>query len=99
MAVSVFASFSPREKLEAEFLKLLGGMITATRAEPECRRFDFYKSVGESRGYHLFEVYEDEAALGAHRETEHYKDYRARVADMLSEPVGVIVLDPIDAVG
>lgn len=99
MAVSVLASFFPLEQSEGEFLKLLSGMVTATRTEPKCRRFDLYQSVGESRGYHLFEVYEDEAALGAHRETEHYKDYRARVADMLTEPVGVIVLEPIDAVG
>ena len=99
MAVSVFASFFPHEQSEGAFVELLSGMVTATRAEPGCRRYDLYKSVGGSTAYHLFEIYEDEVALGAHRETEHYTDYRARVADMLTEPVGVILLEPVYAQG
>jgi len=87
MAVSVFASFFPHEQSEGAFVELLSGMVTATRAEPGCRRYDLYKSVGGSTAYHLFEI------------SEHYTDYRARVADMLTEPVGVILLEPVYAQG
>ena len=46
---------------------------------------------------HLFERYSDGDALQHHRETDHYKAYRAKIVDYLAEPIGVLVLDAVDA--
>ena len=97
MTVSVFASFYPRPEATDEFLELMQGMVTGTRLEPGCLRYDLFSAGGQGSGFHLFEVYVDSDALDAHRETDHYRHYRRLAPDMLSEPIGVIVLDPIDA--
>lgn len=97
MTVSVFASFYPRPENTEEFLELMQEMVVATRGERGCLRYDLFSAGGEGSGFHLFEIYTDQVGLEAHRETAHYKEYRRRAPDMLSEPIGVILLDPIDA--
>jgi quinol monooxygenase YgiN len=44
----------------------------------------------------LVERYADDASIQAHRETEHYKDYRARIMDLLERPIDVTLLEPLD---
>ena len=45
-----------------------------------------------------FEIYKNPAALDFHRETDHYKDYRSKVEDLLEKPREVKVLNSIDSV-
>jgi len=94
-AVSVFASFRPREGRAGDLRSLLMWMVERTRAEPGCERYDLYEEA-EAGALHLFERYGDREALEAHRAADHYIEYRRQVADLLEEPIGVIVLDPID---
>ena len=52
-------------------------------------RFDFLKANtcdDEKQVYYLYEVYADEAAAAAHKETEHYKRWRDEVADYMFAP-------------
>ncbi|MGI9647533.1 MAG: putative quinol monooxygenase [Acidimicrobiia bacterium] len=97
MTVSVFASFHPRPEATAEFLEVMQVMVEETRQEAGCLRYDLFAAGGEGSGFHLFETYADSAALNVHRESDHYKEYRRRAPDLLSGPIGVIVLDPVDA--
>lgn len=95
--VTVFASFKPNEASRDDFLELMQMMIEHTRQEPGNEVYDLYADA--EGGYHLFEVYEDDAALQAHRDADHYKHYRANVIDMLEGGIGVIVLSAVDAAG
>lgn len=97
MTVSVFASFYPRAEATEEFLAVMAGMVRDTREEPGCQRYDLFAGGGEAGGYHLFEIYQDAAALEAHRATDHYQAYRATAPALLAEPIGVLVLEPVDA--
>ena len=74
-------------------------MVERTRAEPGCERYDLYEERDAGGTLHLFERYRDDGALEAHRATEHYVEYRRQVGEMLRDPIGVLVLDPIDAHG
>ena len=98
-AVSVFASFHPREGRAGDLRSLLAWMVERTRAEPGCDRYDLYEESDAGGTLHLFERYRSQEALEAHRATEHYIEYRRQVADLLEEPIGVVVLDPIDVDG
>lgn len=98
-AVSVFASFRPREGRAGDLRSLLAWMVERTRAEPGCERYDLYEERDAGGALHLFERYRNQQALEAHRATEHYIEYRRQVADLLLEPIGVVVLDPIDVDG
>jgi quinol monooxygenase YgiN len=97
--VSVFASFRPRAGSEGALRSLLTWMVERTRAEPGCERYDLYEERDAGGALHLFERYRSPDALEAHRATDHYIEYRRQVADLLEEPIGVLVLDPIDVDG
>ena len=92
----VFASFTPRAGKEEEVLALLENLADQVREEPGNEVFSLFRAQGETTSFHVFERYLDEAALEAHRATEHYKDYRATIPELLAEPIGVLRLYEVD---
>jgi quinol monooxygenase YgiN len=94
--VSVIARFFPKEGHESAVEAILKGMVNPTRSEPGCQRYDLYRVKDGPTQFALFEIYKDQPALEAHRATEHYKNYRARIVDLLSEPINVLVLNGVD---
>jgi quinol monooxygenase YgiN len=94
--VIVFASFRPGPGKEDEVEALLSWMVGHTRTEPGCERYDLYRAPGDGTTFHLFERYRDDAALEAHRASEHYVEYRRKVTDLLEAPIDVLVLDALD---
>lgn len=49
-------------------------------------RFDVLQSREDPSRFMLYEAYESEEAAAAHKETEHYKCWRDRVAAWMAEP-------------
>jgi (4S)-4-hydroxy-5-phosphonooxypentane-2,3-dione isomerase len=49
--------------------------------EPGCRRFEISRSSEQPHVFALFEVYDDMAALEAHRQTAHYLLFQERVKE------------------
>jgi quinol monooxygenase YgiN len=94
--ISVIASFNPKAGQEAEVEKILRDMCAPTRGEPGCDRYDLYRVNGAQPQFVLLEDYRDQTALESHRQTEHYKSYRSRITDLLSEPIKVMVLSGVD---
>jgi autoinducer 2-degrading protein len=55
--------------------------------EPGCVRFDVLRDTENPHRFFYYEVYKDEAARLAHRETPHYAHYAKESADMFSKDV------------
>jgi len=54
--------------------------------EKEIARFDILQSEEEPTEFILNEVYLDKTAPAAHKETDHYKKWRAEVEKMMEKP-------------
>lgn len=54
--------------------------------EPGIARFDVIQQNDAPGRFILVEVYRNEAAAAAHKETAHYAQWRDTVADMMAEP-------------
>jgi quinol monooxygenase YgiN len=54
--------------------------------EPGVARFDVVQQNGKSTSFVLIEAYRSADAPAAHKETEHYKDWRDTVEPMMAEP-------------
>lgn len=54
--------------------------------EPGILRFDVLQSSEDPSEFYLYEVYTDETATGAHKETSHYKKWKATVEPMMAGP-------------
>ena len=57
-----------------------------TVEEPGNLRFDVLQSVDDPNRFVLYEVYRDQAGMGAHKETPHYAKWRDTVAPWMAEP-------------
>lgn len=53
--------------------------------EPGCREFNISVLAGNPNHVFLYEVYDNEAALNAHRQTDHFKKYQATTANMIAD--------------
>jgi (4S)-4-hydroxy-5-phosphonooxypentane-2,3-dione isomerase len=53
--------------------------------EPGCKRFDILNLASDPNHFFLYEVYDNEAALKAHRETDHFKKFSAAAAKMVDK--------------
>jgi quinol monooxygenase YgiN len=50
-------------------------LTPATRAEPGCRMYIVHRSTTEPRKFFLYEQYDDQAALDAHRSAPHFLEH------------------------
>jgi (4S)-4-hydroxy-5-phosphonooxypentane-2,3-dione isomerase len=54
--------------------------------EPGVARFDVVQDLADPTRFVLVEVYRDDQAPAAHKQTEHYASWRAAVESMMAEP-------------
>jgi autoinducer 2-degrading protein len=73
------------EDLEA-FLAETRRNVAASLEEAGVRRFDVLQDQGDAAHVVLNEVYVDQAASDAHKQTAHYARWRDAVAPMMAEP-------------
>jgi (4S)-4-hydroxy-5-phosphonooxypentane-2,3-dione isomerase len=68
------------------FLAATAENAAASRDEPGVVRFDVLSDRTDPTHVVLVEIYRDEAAAAAHKETAHYATWRDTVAPMMARP-------------
>ena len=75
-----------KPQLRQRFLEAIeADALGSERDEPGCLRFNVLQDEQDENVYYFYEVYEDQAALDAHRTMPHYAVWRA-AADTLDGP-------------
>lgn len=85
MTVTIVYVHVKEERIE-EFKKASEDNHSNSIKEPGNLRFDVLQDSDDPQRFVLYEAYETEADAAAHKETAHYKRWRERVVDMMSEP-------------
>jgi quinol monooxygenase YgiN len=94
MPIKTVAILTARPGKTEPLKMLLFGMAPHCREEPGNLRWDVWQDRALADRFVIDELYVDAAAVAAHRETAHFRDYAARV-DALAERV-VVQLEPAD---
>ena len=68
-----------------KFLEAIKENGASAVKEPGCREFNITVLANNPNHVFLYEVYDNEAALNAHRQTEHFKKYQAATANMIAD--------------
>jgi quinol monooxygenase YgiN len=68
-----------------KFLAAIKENGAATVKEPGCRQFDILVLASNPNHVFLYEVYDNEAALQSHRNTDHFKKYAATTTNMVAK--------------
>jgi quinol monooxygenase YgiN len=70
------------DQLQA-FIAAIKENAAATIQEPGCRQYDVLQSTANPNHISIYEVYESDAAVQAHRASEHFKKYLATTGKMV----------------
>lgn len=91
--VKIMAILTARPGKIDELKALLAGMLGPSRAEAGIMRWDIWQDQANADILVLDELYADNAAVAAHRETPHFRNYFARINDLAERRA--LVLDPV----
>ncbi|WP_168190840.1 putative quinol monooxygenase [Aquitalea aquatilis] len=96
MSVFIFATLQCKPECTAAVGAAMRDMQQASRQEAGCQQYQVLQPADQPDVLHVFEAYQDMAAVEAHRAAAHYLAYREWVADKLAAPVEVKLLQPLD---
>lgn len=90
--VKIMATLLARSGKAGDLEALLFGMAPHCRMEPGNLRWDVWRDHAKADRYVVDELYVDNAAVAAHRDTPHFKDYLSKINDLAER--NAFVLDP-----
>jgi quinol monooxygenase YgiN len=82
--IVIAVNFEIKPDKVAEFKELITGHAGRTlEREPGCRQFDVSQDPKNAQRFFLYEVYDDEAAFEAHRNTPHMAETGKKIPDLV----------------
>ncbi len=96
MTIGIVATLKIQDGKSAEFEAAFTEAMAKVRAnEPGNLCYQLTKSRADANTYKVLEVYKDEAAVAAHRESEHYKALGPKLGPCLAGRPEIEVLDGV----
>jgi quinol monooxygenase YgiN len=83
-AATLMVMLRPREGQELFLEAELRALISPTRKEDGCLRYDLYRSAEGPAAYLLYEIWESRAHHAAHTKTDHFTRWNARKDSLLA---------------
>jgi quinol monooxygenase YgiN len=96
MTIALFATVHPLPEHRDATERALRELAQLSRREPGNLRYDLFTRDAETAAFDLFELYVDEAAVEAHRQSAHYQAFRAAAGSLLAAPTEVRQSRPLD---
>lgn len=87
--LTVVARVKAKPGKEADVKRVLFGLVAPTRAEAGCINYDLHQSHDDAALFLFYENWESKSHLDAHARSAHIQAFRARVGDLLAEPVEI----------
>ncbi len=96
MAIGVIATIKIKEGTNAAFEAVAKDLMAAVRAgEPGNLFYQFCKSKADPTTYLVMEVYADQAAVEAHRNSEHFKLIGVKMGPVMAGRPDIQILDTV----
>jgi len=83
---AIIAYLTVKPGKEAEFQEKMTAQAKRCLANEEgCLQFDVVQDPKNTTRFVMLEVYRDDAAIKAHQDSQHFKDFRPVVGDLLAD--------------
>ena len=83
---AILAYLTAKPGMEAKFKETMTAQAQRCLAnEPGCLQFDVVQDPQDTTRFVMIEVYRDDASVKAHQDSQHYKDFRPTVGDLLAD--------------
>ena len=93
----IFATIRPKPQHVDDVLGALEGLIPPTLAEPGCHLFSVFRNREDPAVVHLYEAFDDDAALERHYAADYTKSVFQQYEEWLGAPVEVTRLKAASA--
>ncbi len=94
--IALIVTFTVPAGNEERIKDLIRKMQEHTRREPGCRRYVGHQAVDNPRRFCFYEVYEDQAALEAHRAAPYFAEYVRNGLNQLMETSTRELFTPVE---
>lgn len=84
-----------KEEAVEQYLELIKNLVSESRQEIGCERYEVYKDVNGKNEYVFAEVWSTKERLDNHFETTHFKDIVKKVSEMLYSDSVISVLEKV----
>lgn len=96
MAIGIVATLKIQPGKNAELESVAKELMAAVRKnEPGNRLYQFFKSKSDENTYVVMEIYDDAAAVEAHRNSEHFKTLGPKMGPAMAGRPDVQLFDAI----
>jgi (4S)-4-hydroxy-5-phosphonooxypentane-2,3-dione isomerase len=83
---TILAYLTAKPGKEAEFCEKMTAQAKRCLAnEPGCLQFDVVQDPKNPTRFVMLEVYKDDAAIQAHQDSQHFKDFRPVVSELVAD--------------
>jgi quinol monooxygenase YgiN len=83
---AILAYLTVKPGTEAEFQEKMTAQAKRCLAnEPGCLQFDVAQDPKSPTRFVMLEVYKDDAAIKAHQDSQHFKDFRPVVSELVAD--------------
>ncbi len=80
---------------ETEMLSAFQQLAAGSRKEPGCRMYVVHQDREDNRRFFVYEQYDDDAALQAHRDTPHFQQIAAQTLPTLGQRTEAHLMKPV----
>ncbi len=94
--ICVAVSYIIKSGHEERAVELFRELTGPTRDEPGCRMYLVHRSTTDPRKFFLYEQYDDQPALDAHRASEHFARYATGGLFPILESRTPVIYEPLD---
>ena len=84
------------EGSEDEAFQMFLMLQEASRQEPGCLMYIVHRSLADHRRFFIYEQYRDDAAVDAHRNSSHFKQYAVEGLHMIATRISGELYRPLD---
>lgn len=92
MTLHIIAKLTAKPGKMNDVISELRVLVKESRLETGNLRYELLVPIDDSSDIYLIEKYDGFAALEAHRQSDHYKEYREKTAHLLQTPPMVEVI-------
>jgi quinol monooxygenase YgiN len=83
---AILAYLTAKPGMEAEFQKQMTAQAKRCLAnEPGCLQFDVAQDPKNPARLVMLEIYQDDAAIKAHQDSQHFKDFRPVITELVAD--------------
>jgi quinol monooxygenase YgiN len=84
---------------ESEVAEIFANLEQASREEPGCLMYIVHRHRADSRRFFIYEQYDDDAALEAHRSSQHFQDYAVKALSSIGVRLEGELYFPLSSAG